>query len=67
MAEGGHKGPSLPTDQVRQSTPGTLLWILTNGVVHRCMPEWSKLPEPQRWQIVTDLKSLNATPKSLPQ
>jgi hypothetical protein len=38
MAEGGHKGPSLRTDQGQQSTPGTLFWILTNGVVRRGMP-----------------------------
>ena len=37
----------------QQATPGTLFWILTNGVVRRGMPVWSKLPEPQRWQIVT--------------
>jgi mono/diheme cytochrome c family protein len=66
MAEGGHKGPSLRADQVQQSAPGTLFWILTNGVVRRGMPVWSKLPEPQRWQIVTYLKSLTPTPKSLP-
>jgi mono/diheme cytochrome c family protein len=58
MAEGGRKGPSLRADPVRQATPGTLFWILTNGVVRRGMPVWSKLPEPQRWQIVTYLKSL---------
>ena len=58
MAEGGRKGPSLRADQVKQSTPGTLFWILTNGVVRCGMPVWSKLPEPQRWQIVTYLKTL---------
>jgi mono/diheme cytochrome c family protein len=57
-AEGGRKGPSLRADQVQQATPGTLFWILTNGVVRRGMPVWSKLPEPQRWQIVSYLKSL---------
>lgn len=57
-AEGGRKGPSLRTDEVQQATPGTLFWIVTNGVVRRGMPVWSKLPEPQRWQIVCYLKSL---------
>jgi mono/diheme cytochrome c family protein len=57
-AEGTRKGPSLRADQVRQASPGTLFWILTNGVVRRGMPVWSKLPEPQRWQIVAYLKSL---------
>lgn len=31
---------------------------MTNGVARRGMPVWSKLPEPQRWQIVSFLKSL---------
>jgi len=57
-AEGGRKAPSLRADPVRRATPGTLFWILTNGVVRRGMPVWSKLPEPQRWQIVSYLKSL---------
>jgi mono/diheme cytochrome c family protein len=60
MAEGGRKAPSLLADPVQQATPGTLFWILTNGVIRRGMPVWSKLPEPQRWQIVTYLKSLGA-------
>ena len=57
-AEGGRKGPSLRAAEVQGATPGTLFWILTNGVVRRGMPVWSKLPEPQRWQIVSYLKSL---------
>jgi mono/diheme cytochrome c family protein len=63
MAEGGRKAPSLLADPVQQATPGTLFWILTNGVVRRGMPVWSKLPEPQRWQLVSYLKSLNPAPK----
>lgn len=55
--EGGKRGPSLQREQVRQAAPGTLFWILTNGVVRRGMPVWSKLPEPQRWQIITYLQS----------
>jgi len=35
-----------------------LFWILNNGVVRRGMPVWSKLREPERWQIVTFLQSL---------
>jgi mono/diheme cytochrome c family protein len=57
-AEGGGKGPNLRVAEVQRATPGTLFWILTNGVVRRGMPVWSKLPEPQRWQIVSYLKSL---------
>lgn len=65
-AEGGRKGPSLRAAPVQQATPGTLFWILTNGVVRRGMPVWSKLPEPQRWQLVTYLKSLGPAAKPSP-
>ncbi len=57
-AGGTRKGPSLLREEVQQATPGTVFWILTNGVVRRGMPVWSKLPEPERWQIVTFLQSL---------
>lgn len=57
-AQGGRKAPSLLADEVQQASPGALFWILTNGVVRRGMPVWSKLPEPQRWQLVTYIKSL---------
>jgi mono/diheme cytochrome c family protein len=63
LADGGKKGPSLRVDQVQQATPGTLFWLLTNGVVRRGMPVWSKLPEPQRWQLVSYIKSLSSAPK----
>lgn len=57
-AEGARKGPSLRAEEVRRATSGSLFWVLSNGVVRRGMPDWSKLPEPQRWQLVTYLKSL---------
>lgn len=66
MAEGGKKGPSLLVDDVQQATPGTLFWLLTNGVVRRGMPVWSKLPEPQRWQLVSFIKSLGSPSQTAP-
>lgn len=57
-ADGGKKGPSLRAEEVQQATPGTLFWLLTNGVVRKGMPVWSRLPEPQRWQLVSYIKSL---------
>jgi mono/diheme cytochrome c family protein len=59
-AEGGKKGPSLRAKEVQNAAPGAIFWILTNGVVRRGMPVWSKLPEPQRWQLVTYIKSLGS-------
>jgi mono/diheme cytochrome c family protein len=61
-AEGGKKAPSLRVDEVQQATPGSIFWVLTNGVVRRGMPVWSKLPEPQRWAIVTYIKSMKLSP-----
>jgi len=58
FAEGGRKGPSLLVGEVQNAEPGAIFWILTNGVVWRGMPVWSKLPEPQRWQLVSYIKSL---------
>jgi len=63
-AEGGKKAPSLRAAQVQNAAPGTLFWLLTNGVVRRGMPVWSKLPEPQRWQLVSYLKSLGISESS---
>jgi mono/diheme cytochrome c family protein len=63
--QGSKKGPSLRAGEVQQATPGTLFWVLTNGVVRRGMPVWSKLPEPQRWQLVSFVKSLGAPAKAV--
>lgn len=59
-ASGRGSHPSLLTDRVRRATPGELHWLLTNGSLKNGMPSWSHLPDPQRWQIVTYLKSLPA-------
>ena len=60
--EGGKKGPSLRVSEIQNVEPGAIFWILTNGVVRKGMPVWSKLPEPQRWQLVTFIKSLGLAP-----
>jgi mono/diheme cytochrome c family protein len=61
-AQGGKKGPSLRVAEVQNAEPGAIFWVLTNGVVRKGMPVWSKLPEPQRWQLVSYIKSLGAAP-----
>jgi len=63
-AEGTRRAPSLLRQEVLNAPPGAIFWVLTNGVVRRGMPVWSKLPEPQRWQIVAFLKSAGNTPNS---
>jgi mono/diheme cytochrome c family protein len=54
----GKKGPSLRSHHIEHTTAGELEWLLTNGSLKDGMPSWSRLPEPQRWQLVTYLKSL---------
>jgi mono/diheme cytochrome c family protein len=55
---GGKKAPSLRAVEVQEASDGTIFWILSNGIVRKRMPVWSKLPEPQRWQLVSYIKSL---------
>ncbi len=57
-AQGSRKAPSLRAPEVQNATPGTLFWLITNGVVRKKMPVWSKLPEAQRWQLVRYIQSL---------
>jgi mono/diheme cytochrome c family protein len=58
-AAGGKKAPTLRATEVKNATPGAIFWILSNGVVRKKMPVWSKLPEPERWQLVSYIRSLN--------
>jgi len=57
-AQGDGHAPPLRTRSVESASPGSLFWLLRNGELDRGMPSWSKLPEQQRWQIVTYLKTL---------
>ncbi|MGC2696729.1 MAG: cytochrome c [Candidatus Angelobacter sp.] len=57
-ATGLNNRPNLHSDRIRNSTPGELEWLLKNGSMKNGMPSWSKLPEQQRWQIVSYLKNL---------
>ncbi len=57
-AAGKYNHPDLHSEHIRNATPGQLEWLLKNGSMKNGMPPWSKLPEQQRWQIVSFLKSL---------
>lgn len=59
-AEGSHRAPNLHIEEVQNATPGSIFWILSNGVIRHGMPDWSKLPEAQRWQITTYIKSFRS-------
>ena len=62
-ADGTRRAPSLLRDRVQTAPPGSVFWLITNGVVWHGMPVWSRLPEPQRWQIVSYIKSLGSMGK----
>ena len=52
---------SIPplSEGLTQSAPdGEVFWFITTGAADNGMPAWGTLPERQRWQIVTYLKSL---------
>lgn len=57
-AEGKGHHPSLRSEKVRQATPGELEWLIAHGEHWHGMPGFAKLPETQRWQLVSYLKSL---------
>lgn len=61
---GSQKAPGLRAREIQDAEPGAIFWILTNGVIRKGMPVWSKLPEPQRWQLVSYIKSLRAPAKT---
>lgn len=60
----GHR-PPVRSPRVAAARDGELFWLLTNG--YRGMPRWSRLPDPERWQIVTYLRSLQARPDEAPK
>ena len=54
------KAPPLNRADVQSATPGALFWVLRNGSLYRGMPSFAHLPEPQRWQVVTYLRTLGS-------
>jgi len=58
-AQGKGSRPSLRSERLAAATDGEIAWIIKNGQMYKGMPSWGGLPEPQRWQIVTYLRSLN--------
>jgi mono/diheme cytochrome c family protein len=50
--------PSLVDGKLHGITSGEIFWFITKGSTDNGMPAWGFLPEQQRWQIVSYLKSL---------
>src|SRR5579872_5798928 len=57
---GGGTGnvPSLIDGKLETTAPGEVFWFITKGDKDNGMPSWAQLPEKQRWQIVSYVKSL---------
>lgn len=65
--EGTGNIPPVRTGPTQSAPDGQLYWFITTGSVANGMPAWGSLPERQRWQLVTFLKSLpSATVASTP-
>ena len=50
--------PSLRSARIRHATDGELAWMLRNGNPYKGMPQWSSIPEEQRWKIIAYLRTL---------
>ena len=50
--------PPISAGPTQTVPDGEVFWFTTTGSVKNGMPAWASLPEEQRWQIVTFLKSL---------
>jgi mono/diheme cytochrome c family protein len=50
--------PPLSEGPTQSASDGEVFWFIATGAVDNGMPSWASLPERQRWQIVTYLKSL---------
>jgi glucose/arabinose dehydrogenase len=65
-AQGMANIPALAKGPTQTVTDGELFWFITNGAPGDGMPAWDSLPENQRWQLVTFLKTINLPPTAAP-
>ena len=61
-AEGTGNVPALAHGVVQNVPDGEVFWFITQGSRSGAMPSWASLPEEQRWQLVTYLKTLVSAP-----
>lgn len=55
---------NLQLASVQKQSDGSFFWKITNGNVKKGMPAFARLPEAQRWQIVSFLRTLKASASS---
>jgi glucose/arabinose dehydrogenase/mono/diheme cytochrome c family protein len=60
--EGTGNVPPLAHGAVQNAPEGAVFWYITRGDIGNGMPSWASLPEDERWQIVSYLKTLNDAP-----
>ncbi len=62
LGKGTGNVPALAGDKLASVKPGEVFWFITKGDKDNGMPSWAALPEKQRWQLVSYVKSLGAAP-----
>jgi glucose/arabinose dehydrogenase/mono/diheme cytochrome c family protein len=62
MGKGAGNIPSLVGGKLDSVTPGEVFWFITRGDKDSGMPSWESLPVRQRWQIVSYVKTMGASP-----
>jgi glucose/arabinose dehydrogenase len=65
MGKGTGNVPSLVGGKLDSVAPGEVFWFITKGDKDNGMPSWAFLPEKQRWQIITYVKTMGKA-QSLP-
>lgn len=56
--EGTGNVPPLVHGPAQQASDSEVFWYITRGDVSNGMPSWAGLPEKERWQVVSYVKSL---------
>ena len=55
---GTNRGPNLTLARVQAESDGALFWKISSGNSRTGMPSFSFLPKPQRWQLVSYVRTL---------
>jgi glucose/arabinose dehydrogenase len=56
--QGAGNVPPLGHGMVQTTPDGEIFWYITKGDKENGMPAWAHLPEQQRWEVITYLKSI---------
>jgi len=58
-AQGIGNIPALRRGPVQKAPDGEVFWFITKGSLQNGMPSWASLPERERWELVSYIKSLS--------